>query len=344
MIKIYLNIVSKIFKDRRSDVSLYILSKVILVFLIGKVISKLKRFKTKKNSCLIIFPPSLGLGDLIILSRIVDIIKESNYFNAVGVANLAPFLQIKNKDVSFSTLLNLNYIYSFENFIFPSPSLVNIFLSHIIGQNKCKGYIKNKKVNFKDQTEYKIKFDDPYFFRLKPFKYFFKYRKTIKPYVWNSRNRVNLELSNSFHSIERYKKNKLSNKEEIFVVLSTYNFYKKFRPCFSKIINEINNIRKDSKNFNLILLGANASKEIAYNSELEEKIKKSTKNIQISNLTGKLSINSSLEIISQSNYYLGANNGLANVAQMLGIKCKLIFNGPEKSKKRKFSEYAKFNS
>lgn len=342
MIKIYSNLLTKIFKKRRSDVSLYILGKVVFLFLIGKVISKLKRFKTKKNSCLIIFPPSLGLGDLIILSRIVDIIKESNHYNYIGVANLAPFLQIKDKSISFSSLLNFNYIYSFENFIFPSPSFVNIFLSYIIGKNKCKGYLKNEKVNFKVQNKYIIKFDDPYFFRLKPFKYFFKYRKEIKPYVWNIKDREKLEASNYFHSIERYKKNKLSNKKEIFVVLSTYNFYKKFRPSFSKIINELNIIEKDSQNLNLILLGAKASKEIVYNFDLEKKIKKSNKNIAISNLTGKLSINSSLEIISQSNYYVGANNGLANVAQMLGVECKLIFNGPEKNKKRKFSEYAKF--
>ena len=75
---------------------------------------------------------------------------------------------------------------------------------------------------------------------------------------------------------------------------------------------------------------------------LEKKIKKFFNNIPVVNLTGKLSIKNSLEIISQSNYYIGANNGLANVAQMLGIKCKLIFNGPEKHHKRKFSEYAKF--
>ena len=66
--------------------------------------------------------------------------------------------------------------------------------------------------------------------------------------------------------------------------------------------------------------------------------------MNIVNLTGLLNINNSLEIISQSDEYIGANNGLANVAQMLGIRCTLIFNGPENYKKRKFSKIAKFVS
>ena len=81
---------------------------------------------------------------------------------------------------------------------------------------------------------------------------------------------------------------------------------------------------------------------IIYNKNLESILKKHFKNIEIVNLTGMLKIKNSLELISQSSHYLGANNGLANVAQMIGIKSTLIFNGPEDPDKRKFSKFAKF--
>ena len=74
---------------------------------------------------------------------------------------------------------------------------------------------------------------------------------------------------------------------------------------------------------------------------LEKKFKRKFKKTKIYNFTGKLTIQNSLEIISQSSYYIGANNGLANVAQMLGVNCTLIFQGPEKFRKRKFSQFAK---
>ena len=343
-IKMFYKLIIKIFKERRSDVSLYIFSKILCLFIIGKVLSKFRKLKLKQNSCLILFPPSLGLGDLIILSRIEDIVLESNMFKTVGVAYLAPYLQKRNKDVIYIDLLKVNDIYTFQEFILPSPSLFNIFLSFIIGKNKCKGYIKDEIVNFKDISNYVIKFDDPYFYRLKPFKYFFKYKKSIKPKVWSNKDRKDLKKLNKFHSIQKYKRNKLINQKEIFIVLSTYNFYTKFRPSFSSIINEINKLMEKNKNFNLILLGAKASREEKYNFELKKRIAKSFKNIEIINLTGKLSIHNSLEIISQSDFYIGANNGLANVAQMLGVECILIFSGPEKNKKRKFSKLARFIS
>ena len=88
---------NKLFKERRSDVSLYIYSKIIALLLLSKTIHLLKGNKIKKNSCAIIFPPSLGLGDLIILSKIIDIIKSSKKFSYITVVHFAPYLHHKKK-------------------------------------------------------------------------------------------------------------------------------------------------------------------------------------------------------------------------------------------------------
>ena len=101
---------------------------------------------------------------------------------------------------------------------------------------------------------------------------------------------------------------------------------------------------KNQNNLFIVILGANAKKEIIYNYFLEKNLKQKIATLRIINLTGKLSIMNSLEVISESEKYIGANNGLANIAQMLGINCTLIFKGPEKSKKRKFSKFSKFIS
>ena len=332
--------IKKIFKKRRSDVSLYAIGKFIFLLVLKKIVFKLKDRTILKKSCLILFPPSLGLGDLIILSKIVDIIKESKKYELISIYHPAPYLQKKESSISLINLRNISKIYSYEEFILPSPSLLNNIISRILGINKCKGYLNNKdNTNLKTLNKYSINFEDPYFYRLKPFKEFFNYKKEIKPNLWSKKDRENLKLKSSYLKMICSKIN-LDN----FLVISTYNFYSKFRPSFDKIEREIEKTLIEKNINKIIILGANAKKEINYNLSLEIKLKKKFEHLTFLNYTGRLTIDNALEIISQSTYYLGANNGLANVAQMLGVNCKLIFKGPEKSRKRNFSKFAKFVS
>lgn len=331
----------KIFKQRRSDVSLFVFLRFTLFLIYYKINKKLKRLPNKKNSCLILFPPSLGLGDLIILSRIVDIIRDSNKYKNIKIGHFAPYLQLKDSSISLinlNNLINIKEIHNFEKFILPSPSLLNRIISFALGKSNCLGYLNNtNETNLKIRNNHHLSINDPYFYRLKPFKEFFKYKKDIKPLVWDKENRDHLKQKKSYLSI-----NKDSNKEELFLMISTYNFYEKFRPCIDHIIIEIRKYERLNQIDNILILGANSKKEINYNFFLEKKLKEEFKNKKILNFSGKLNIDNSLELISQSTYYIGANNGLANVAQMLGIKCTLIFQGPEMFRKRRFSEFASF--
>ncbi len=333
-------LIKKLFKERRSDVSLLALGKFIFLLILNKVIFKLKGQNIIKNSCLILFPPSLGLGDLIILSRIVDIIKESKKYKKISIYHSAPYLQQKESSISLINQKNISEIYNFEEFILPSPSLLNGLISRILGINNCNGYLNNKEyTNLKTLNKYSIRFEDPYYQRLIPFSEFFKYKKDIKPKVWSNKDRENLKLKNSYLKIRTS-----SNNLENFLVISTYNFYSKFRPSFEKIETEVEKIITGKSIKKIIILGANTKKEINYNFLLKIKLENRFKDLNLLNYTGKLTIDNALDLISQSKYYLGANNGLANVAQMLGINCTLIFKGPEKSRKRNFSKFAKFVS
>ncbi len=331
----------KIFMKRKSDVSFLIYGKILFSLIISKIINNFQNKKIKKNSCLIIFPPSLGLGDLIMLSKIIDIVTSSKKHDLVKLAHLPPYLQRHHFPISSVKLYKWNEIICFETFIFPSPSFLNLFISILLGKRKCKGYINKNHVNFITRNLYKIKFDDPYHFRLKPFKELYNSNESTSPFIWNKTDRINLKLQKTFLPISIFK-DENNNRYSRYIVLSTYNFYKKFRPSKKNILNEIKIISKKYKSFSIIILGANKKKELDYNIHLENILKLNFTKIEIINLTGKLSIQNSLDIISQSNYYIGANNGLANIAQMLGVNCTLLFTGPENSKKRKFSKFSKF--
>ena len=333
-------LIDKIFKERRSDVSLLVLARFIILLIFYKLFFKLRRLRTRKKSCLIIFPPSLGLGDLIILSKIVDIIKESNKYELISIYHSAPYLQKKESSISLINQDNLNELQCFEEFILPSPSLLNVLISFIIGKKRCKGYLTNKNhTNLEISNKYSISFEDPYYYRLKPFKEFFEYRKDIKPKVWVPEDRKKLKLNKSYLSI-----NSLTKDIGSFLVISTYNFYFKFRPSFLKILNEIKKYEKRYLIDKILILGANSKKELSYNNLLQKKLEEEFNHLIVLNYSGKLTINNALDLISQSSYYIGANNGLANVAQMLGVNCTLIFNGPENYRKRKFSKFANFIS
>ena len=332
----------KIFRKRRADVSLLKFSKIIFSLIFEKFLWRMKGSHTIKRSCLIIFPPSLGLGDLIILSRIVEIINSSNKYDYVSVGHFAPYLQKRFHQNEFINLQNIEGIFKFENFIFPSPSFLNLFFYYLLGKEKFIGYLNKPYVNFKDKNNYIIDYYDPYYFRLIPFKNYFKYPKEIIPFIWGEKERKELKLEKDFIDIRQVIPDKIKNIKFDYLVLSTYNFYHKFRPSIEIIIDEIIKITSSYEKFHILILGANAKKELLYNKNLESILKKHFKNTEIVNLTGMLNIKNSLELISQSSHYLGANNGLANVAQMIGIQSTLIFNGPEDPDKRKFSKFAKF--
>ena len=332
------SLLKKFIKPRRKDVSLFIYIKFVLILFFYKCLQKLKGIKVQEESCLILFPPSLGLGDLIILSKIVDIVKSSKTYKVIKIFNTAPYLQKVDSSISFINLKNIKEIISFQTFILPSPSLLNFLINLILGPKNCKGYIYKNYVNFPEKFPYKIKDDDQYYLRLKPFKNLFKYENEIKPYVWNNQEREKLSLNKSYFSLKNYD---VSNKYEKFIVLSTYNFYIKFRPKKENILNEVKKSTKYLDNFCVVILGAKANREIKYNKELAKYLRKNLKDVEIIDLSGKLSINNALEIITQSSFYIGANNGLANIAQMVGVNSLLLFNGPEKPIKRKFSEFTK---
>ena len=336
----YLNFLSKIFIKRRSDVSFLIFFKFLSKLIYQKILKEIFRLPTKENSCLILFPPSLGLGDLIILSKILDIVKESNKYKIVSIASAAPYLQKIDQSTQLIKLDNAIELLSYEEFILPSPSLLNYLISFILGLKNCKGYLtNNNSTNLKVIGNYNLKYDDPYYFRLKPFKDYFEFKEDLKPFVWKKKDRENLKFKKSYISI-----NLFSRRDENLLFVSTYKYDSIFRPTFSSIIDVIKEYQKDNQVDKIVIIGSNSQKEMSYNNTLKNILKEYFKYKIVLDFTGKFCIHNTLDLISQSSYFIGANNGLSNIAQMLGIECTLIFKGPEKFSKRKFSEYALFKT
>ena len=337
---------SKIFKKfflaRREDVSWRVYTRIIFFLILNKLISLINKKKSIPNSCLIIFPPAEGLGDLIILSRILDIIRCSKKYQLVKFTSLAPYLQKNNDEKSAVSIFDSGEILRFENFIFPSPSLMNLIFCLVLGRSKCIGYLNSNIVNFETKSPYFINSQDPYHRRLIPFTYFFNTLQNTSPFVWGSEEREELKLRKDFLNINEFKYRSSSNKKENFIVLSTYKFHQEYLPPKKSILKELKALYKDHDN--LIILGAKSKREIIYNQNLESFLRQYLKNVNFVNLTGLLKLSNALEIISQSNEFVGANNGLGNVAQMLGVNCTLILTGPENYKVRKFSKKAKFIS
>ena len=134
-----INLFKKFFKKRRSDVSLKVFARFLFLLSYYKILKKIKSEQSKNKSCLILFPPSLGLGDLIILSKIVNIVKESKRYKSISIGHSAPYLQKIDNSISLIDLKKPKELVYFNEVILPSPSLLNGMISFIIGRKKCKG-------------------------------------------------------------------------------------------------------------------------------------------------------------------------------------------------------------
>ena len=281
----------------------------------------------------------MGLGDLIALSRIIDLVKNTNIFEKIYVLHFCPFVQKKIPGVEYiRDLDNKRYINS-SIFIFPTPSRLNKLIGLILGIEKCRGYFFKNKTNFNTKLDYEInEYDEPYYHRLKPFLDYFDSKNKIKPYIWKDKDFTEL---NGDNNVINFFKIKNIKKDSFLIVLNTYNFYQKFRPNKFDILSTINKL-SISKNKSIIILGGIAEKEITYNKSIENILKQNLYNISVVNLTSLLSLKNSMKIISESDLYIGANNGLGNISQMLGVKSYILFTNQEKIIKRKFSRNASF--
>ena len=173
---------------------------------------------------------------------------------------------------------------------------------------------------------------------MKPFLEYFKARIEIKPYIWKDKEIIEFkekDSSSEFLKIENIKK------DSKLIVINTYNFYSKFRPKKSVILNTINQLFISSKKV-IVILGGSAEKEILYNRSIESLFKQSNQGLTIINLTSLLSLKNSIKVILESDFYIGANNGLGNISQMLGKESIILFTKYEKIIKRKFSENSSF--
>ena len=131
-------------------------------------------------------------------------------------------------------------------------------------------------------------------------------------------------------------------KKEIYIIaVSTYKFYSKFRPSIKIIIDNIQQkLLEIEKDIYVVILGSNSKAEIIYNEHLYIKLKSLTN--KVDNTSGLLNLNQAIDIITQSDYYIGANNGLSNIAQIAGSYGMQLFSGPEKPLVRKFSNKMDF--
>lgn len=332
-------IFKNLFKKRRADVSLVFFTKMLFILCIQKFLNFFNFTKLSHNRCTIIFPPSLGLGDLISLSRIIEIVKSTNQFKEIYILHFCPYVQKKIPGVIYIRNLE-NKIYINSNiFILPTPSRLNKVIGFILGINKCKGYFFKNKTNFNTKSDYQInEYDEPYYYRLIPFLDYFKSNNKIKPYIWNHNDIKEFNKKDSIFSLLNIKNIKKDSK---LIVLNTYNFYEKFRPNKNAILNAINKLYI-SKNKIIVILGGFEEKEIIYNKTIEKFIKQNIKDINILNYTSLLSLKNSIKIISESDFYIGANNGLGNISQMLGKESIVLFTKHEKIIKRRFSESSSF--
>ena len=64
-----------------------------------------------------------------------------------------------------------------------------------------------------------------------------------------------------------------------FLIISTYNFYHKFRPTFLSIFREISKYEEKNKGRYYCYFRANSKEELKYNNSLEKKLKKILSNL-----------------------------------------------------------------
>ncbi len=322
---------------RREDISLIEFTKFLLNLIISRIknIFRLKKFKHK--ACIIIFPPALGLGDLIILSRIVDLVKIYLKFDKVKVAASAPWVDNKRDGVEYFNLKDTDQLVEGDLYIFPTYTFLNFIISHILNNKKSVGYKYMTPKTFLNKEEFYINDRRPYFERLGPLSKNFISGISLKPIIWSQQEINKRKLRSDYLSIEDLKL--CINSKNYIISISVYNFYEKFRPNI-KIIQDLLKQKKLElkRKISVIVIGSNKKKEIEYNRFVCQELKQYCE--EIFNSSGLFSLDQSIDLLTQSNYYFGANNGISNIAQIIGLNCTQIFVGPEKPLVRKFSDKA----
>ena len=113
---------------RRQDISLIEFNKFLFNLIISRIKNIFRLKKIKYKTCIIIFPPALGLGDLIILSRIVDLVKNYEKFDKVKVASSAPWVDNKREGVEYFNLKDTDKLVVGDLFIFPTYTFLNFMM------------------------------------------------------------------------------------------------------------------------------------------------------------------------------------------------------------------------
>lgn len=320
---------------RRSDISLKSYAKFLTRLLMSKIKNSFLFNKKKMNNCAIIFPPALGLGDLVILSRIIDIVQQSEIYDQIKVFSSAPWIDNKRIGVDYYDLSEVDKLVNTNLFIFPTYTLLNSLIAKILNKKNCIGYINFKPFFLENKSKFYIDKKRPYYERLKPFKMVFNSKLDLKPVIWKNEILKKRELRHNYVSFDQLKE--FINHENYVISLSTYNFYKKFRPninLLKKLL--IKKIKKVNLNTTLVIIGSDAKPEVEYNNFIFNELEGICN--QTFNSSGLFTIDQTIDILSQSNFYFGANNGISNIVQIIGLDSEQIFVGPERPIIRKFSQ------
>ena len=322
---------------RREDISLQEFGKFLFNLIISRIKTIFRLKKIKNKTCIIIFPPALGLGDLIILSRIVDLVKNYGNFDKVKVASSAPWVDNKREGVEYFNLKDTDQLVVGDLFIFPTYTFLNFIISKILNSKKSLGYKYITPKTFLNEEESFIDNSRPYFERLRPFSKFFMPDISLKPIIWSQEEINKRKLRNDYVSIDDLKN--FINSKNYIISMSVYNFYEKFRPNIKIIQDLLKKKKLDVKRkISVILIGSNKKKEMQFNKLVCKDLEDSCE--EIFNSSGLFNLDQTIDLLTQSNYYIGANNGISNIVQIIGLSCTQVFVGPEKPHIRKFSDKA----
>lgn len=260
---------------------------------------------------IIIFPKSLGIGDIIMLSPMIPIIKDK-MDKKVIIFSKFPCLYDEYRDDWYNFKDINKYVGKNDLFIFPAPSISNSILILRLMANYV-GFCHDFKVN---SNLFKVKKT----FSAPESQHYFKRAEVVllamfPELKFESHSSLDLPYPNIVRS------NWNNNSDTKYMVVAPFGTWNSRQPSMATFIAEITRNLNDSRS--ILVIGASNKRERLYNEEFcLQKFP-----VQVHNLTGKTSIPQIMSILDRADCFIGSDGGASHFAAQSKCAKVVVLDG-----------------
>ena len=249
----------------------------------------------------IVYPPSLGLGDMLMLSPLVSKVEDKFPSAKVFIrTNLPDFIEYKKAKVLKDNSIESDLV------IFLAPSLSNLFISmssrYFVGYFLSDMFVSNIPYDF----SYTIQSECHYFDRALPILRLLNCDRKDLEYASIKVDEVATSLPNKFLCFSP------------FVNWSVRQYpASKYVDILSRICQELE--------LDVVVIGGASQDELEFNAAFSRRLVAEAPSVSVYNFTGRLSLAQTASILKKSVFFLGNDSGPAHLSYSLAPFSFVIF-------------------